>query len=231
MSYWGIIRQVARWMNCYVRTVGNGDLELIKIGDRTNRATVETGPGGEITELVTEVNRAQVVNKAIVILEAEYKKPQGGGKKPKKKPVTRTGSAQITSGPLAYGGQMGRLPKVYRESAKVFDSQAAVLAEANRRAKVRLGDAEDTPGLARAITAECIPMPWLQTYDYISVRFPNGAIEKFNIKAVEHSLNPPVSARGSTFRGWWDADGATLDPVMFPQVGVLTPMTFLAGEH
>lgn len=230
MTYWGIIRQVARWMTCYVRTVGKGNLELIEIGDRTNQATVETGPDGEITEIITEVNRAQVVNKVIVLFDAEFKKKRRKDNKKKLVPYTALGSAQITSGPLIYGGQMGRLTRVYRESGKKFDTKADILAEANRRAKVRLGDAEDTPGLARAITADCVPMPWLQTYDYITVRFPNGATEKFDIKAVEHSLNPPVNNRGSTFRGWWDADGSTLDPVLFPQTGAVVD-TFLAGEQ
>ena len=157
MTYWGIIRQVSRMMGCYVRTVSNGDLELIKIGDTANRATVSTGKGGEIINMQTEINRAQVVNKAIVVLEAEWKKRKGKKKngQPRfvKQPTTQVDSAQITSGPLKYGGQMGELAKVYKETGKVYASKAAVKAEALRRAKVHLGDAEDTPGLARALTA------------------------------------------------------------------------------
>lgn len=234
-SYWEMMVFLARDIDSYLRTKGSKGLEIIPIPGWMNStsATINTGPGGEIISMTSEINRAEVINGIYVFLEAEWRKPKPKKNKPNnkvKKGFTGGGFASITTGPLKYGGQMGTLTKVYRESGGVFDTKQDIIDAAYRIAHRYLANAQEAPGLARALTANCVPMPWLQVFDHVAVKFPSGGTEKYMVKAVEHSLNPAGSNSGTTVRFWWDEDGANLDPVLYPFVAPLTPNTFLAGE-
>lgn len=203
-SGWEMCRRLAGSVGCTAGLDRDGKVELISLTPSGSaKELLDTGDLGVVTIMNSTVTRAGVVNR-VVAYHSDQTQPT---------PVTVKATATQTTGPLAYGGPMGKLPRVITRGGLLAVSQAAAQAEADEALAAGVSR-------AREITLTTTPIPYLEAADVVDVKFPNGEHEMARIQSVSHGLSPEAPCQ---ITARWLGD-AVIGPMS------ARPSDFLAGE-
>jgi hypothetical protein len=132
-------------------------------------------------------------------LTALVNKPKTAGVAPASKEIWWTHAQHVTSGPLAYGDDFGRIPIV--ETTSVHKLTDDIKNRRIRRAKKLL---QRRRGLIKYLDFDALPLYWLEPDDRVRIPPAVGHYD-FYIQRIEFDLaGGPMRCRTRTMSAVWD---------------------------
>jgi hypothetical protein len=169
---WAAVQDLAQRLGAAVRMNGDGQCEVYSLTNTTPVATLNGGTEG----LLVRVNRSQSYDGLYNYFVADGTATVNGQQQPVR------GTAQITGGPLAFGGPHGRYPKFYSSTMLTTQQQCDDYAAQMRDTQLA--------GLTTDLKVEALPQPHLQIGDWVTVANPivNGMAVPLNGRIVQMGL-------------------------------------------
>lgn len=169
---WAAVEDLAQRLGAAVRMNGDGQCEVYPIAASTPVAVLQGGPDG----LLVRVNRSQSYDGLYNFFVADGTATVNGQSIPVR------GTAQISAGPLRYGGPHGRVPKFYSSTMLTTQAQCDAYAAQMRDTQIA--------GLTTDLKVEALPQPHLQIGDWVTVANPviNGTALPLNGRVVQMGL-------------------------------------------